>query len=188
MAARAPIPRMANRVYVFHFAADSASPYRLTCGRLAQAILNHAHKAAPGTPLQVDELGPLDPPAALPTIPAAAGNLAADALRDTDLWARAGSLQWTLLSDHALTGDELAWKVEALQAAGQLDAVRSAFRCLIAALVAAYPSLAALDIPELAQLVALGHGMATSAGQSDDFLSFVRSEVQLVDLAVWLGL
>src|ERR1700677_1844186 len=98
MAAQAPIPRMANRVYVFHYAADSASPYRLTCGRLAQAILNHVHKAAPGTPLQVDELGP----PALPAIPAAAGNLAADVLRDTNLWARAGLLQWTLLSDHAL--------------------------------------------------------------------------------------
>jgi len=184
--------------FTFHYQAEgSEEPFRISCARLTQAISDRYRAAAPAypnahgheddleEPLSDDEDPPVIPAvAAPPGDPAAFGDPAA--IHDADLWVAAMRLQWVLKSDRLITARDVAQLLAGVQADGELEAVRGAYRALANSLALVYPALAAEDRPTLLQIVALGSDMALAVAQAPDLLSYVKNELQPVNLAALL--
>jgi len=147
--------------YIYHYHAPRAE-FSLNCGCLAQDIIDRWRGFCVG---------------------GRAPNTDATAYEDDRLWAAAARLRWMMRSDHVIDAEEVAGRLTVLAAEGELNQVRLAVRQLATALVLKYPLLATSDWPSVVQLVVLGRGLATAAGESPEFLEFVKKEFQAVDLA-----
>lgn len=179
--------------FTFHFSADNSYESRLTCGRIAQAIVSRAGKDSLGARASPSR-GKLAGSGLAPE-PRAAPELYGDDelgdprdLRDDALWGLAGLVGWAGRSDRLITDSDAAAIVDNLRCAGRLQAVQSAFQRLGRALLAAYPETAYLESSELAHLVALGRDMAESACRSPDLMEYACGEIQPADLFFWLGI
>jgi hypothetical protein len=151
--------------YIYYYHAPRAE-FSLNCGCLAQDIVDRWRGFCDGGRAPA---GPPDKDAA--------------AYEDDRLWAAAARLRWMMRSDRIIDAEEVAGLLAVLAAEGELNRARLAVRQLASALISRVPLLATSDWPSVVQLVALGRGLATAAGESPEFLEFVKKEFQAVDLA-----
>ena len=190
--------------YTFHYLVEPANaPYQLNCGFLTRAIYGRvphgegemaAFEPAPAIDYSSDDepdseddaVVPAAAPAAPPPAPVDGAEADPIDLYNPELWESVARFQWALKSDRLVAARAVATLIADIQADGELEGVRRAFRRLTGALVAAHPALAGADRRALVQLVALGNEMATAAAQSPDLFEFVKNELQPVNLAALL--
>lgn len=184
--------------YVFHYAgAEETEPHEITCGRLTRNIIERyrAH-AAPDSDndvdddnggVDMDDHGGVDMDDHSDTDKADTDDDTADSAFDDERnWQAVAKLSWALKSDRTIRLLEVERTITALENDGSFKMIRSAFRHLADALVLKCPPLRLESRGVALQLVAIGKDMATAVIESPDLLSFVKNELQPVDLAVLL--
>lgn len=98
------------------------------------------------------------------------------------LWADVAQLKWALFSDRIITSLEIKTRLNELDYNYKLDSIKVAIVNLRTAFVEMYPFLNRIDNSILTQIIALGHEICTAVGTIPNFIDFIKSECQSINL------
>ena len=103
-------------------------------------------------------------------------------LLNSELWADVAQLKWVLQSDRAINLIEFKLRLDVFYYNYEMDNIKIAISDLRTAAIEVYPFLGKIDISLLTQIIALGYEITTAVGNIPNFIDFIKSECQPINL------
>jgi len=103
-------------------------------------------------------------------------------LLNSELWDKIAQLKWVMSSDRVISLDEIQERLDALTAANKIIDIKKSMITIQSALVELYPIYKTINISVVIQIIALGHEIVTAVGTIPNFIDFIKSECQFINL------